>query len=120
MDRRWWQTAAVLTILPSLAAANPGIIQVTAIHSFSNTGSTRVILETTGKFEFKAQREYNPDRLYFDVLHSRPSIANHRYATHVIDDALVRRVRIAEKGPSTTRIVFDLTEPAYYKVTRLD
>jgi N-acetylmuramoyl-L-alanine amidase len=79
-----------------------------------------VILETTGPFEYHSSRASNPDRLFFDVLRSRPWIANRRYATHPVNDALVRRVRIAETAPGTTRIVFDLTGPAFYKVSRLD
>ncbi|MGD1069525.1 MAG: N-acetylmuramoyl-L-alanine amidase [Bryobacteraceae bacterium] len=112
--------AAVLTLLPAMAAAKPGIIQVTSVRAWSHPDSTRIIVETTGPFEYRADNASNPERLFFDVLHATPWIAHRRYATEVVNDALVVRVRIAETAPGTTRIVFDLTGPATYKVSRLE
>src|ERR1019366_6128310 len=85
-----------------------------------HSDSTRVILETTGPFEFRADRAENPDRLFFDILHARTSVNGRPYATRVVDDALVKRVRIAEPTATTARVVFELTGPVEYTVTRLD
>jgi N-acetylmuramoyl-L-alanine amidase len=120
MKQRFHWAAAVFSILPVIAAPNSGIIQVTGIRAFSHPGSTRVIVETTGPAEFHADRAHNPDRLYFDILRARPWINGHRAATREIGDALVRRVRVAETTPGTTRIVFDLVGEAQYTVSRLD
>ncbi len=120
MIHRWWQILVGITALPAIAAANSGIIRVTTIRSWSHPDSTRVVLETSGPFEYRSNRAYNPDRLFFDILHARPWIDRRRAATRIINDALVRRVRIAETVPGTTRIVFDLVGPAEYHVTRLD
>jgi N-acetylmuramoyl-L-alanine amidase len=119
MNRRL-QLAAAILILPSVAAPKSGIIQVTGIRSWSHADSTRVIVETTGPAEFRADRAYNPDRLFFDVLHSSPLLEGKRHAAKQINDALVQRVRIAETVPGTTRIVFDLTGPGTFTVTRLE
>jgi N-acetylmuramoyl-L-alanine amidase len=119
MNRRL-QLAAAILILPAVAAPKSGIIQVTGIRSWSHADSTRVIVETTGPAEFKADRAYNPDRLFFDVLHSSPLMEGKRHAAKQINDALVQRVRIAETVPGTTRIVFDLTGPGTFTVTRLE
>ncbi len=119
MNRRL-QLAAAILILPSVAAPKSGIIQVTGIRSWSHADSTRVIVETTGPAEFRADRAYNPDRLFFDVLHSSPLMEGKRHAAKQINDALVQRVRIAETVPGTTRIVFDLTGPGTFTVTRLE
>ncbi len=119
----WWRiswTAAIFLLPPALAAPNPGLIQVTGIRSWSHSDSTRVIIETTGSFEIRSDHADNPDRLFVDVLHSRPWISNRRFATREIGDKLVRRVRIAETSPGTTRIVFDLVSPADFKITKLD
>jgi N-acetylmuramoyl-L-alanine amidase len=113
-------TAAILALPPTLAAANSGLIQVTNVRSWSLSGSTRVIIQTTGPFEFRPNHATNPDRLFVDILHARPWIAKRRFATHEIGDQLVRRVRIAEPYPDTTRIVFDLANPSDFKITRLD
>jgi N-acetylmuramoyl-L-alanine amidase len=120
MFRRFQSVAAVLTLMPAMAAARPGIIQVTGVRAWSHADSTRVIVETTGPFEYRADNASNPERLFFDVLHATPWIANRRYATQIVNDSLVLRVRVAETAPGTTRIVFDLKGPASYKVSRLE
>src|SRR5665213_424160 len=117
---RFPRAAAFLLLLPGLASSRSGLIQVTAVRSWSHADSTRVIVETTGPFEYRSDRARNPDRLYLDILHSRPWIAHRRLATHQIGDRLVRRVRVAETSPGTTRIVFDLVSAADFKITRLD
>src|SRR5580700_646019 len=119
MQRLHW-AAAVFLLLPVIAAPNTGIIQVTDLRAFSHPGSTRVIVETTGPAEFHADRTHDPDRLYFDILRARPWINGHRVATRQIGDTRVRRVRVAETAPGTTRIVFDLVGETQYTVSRLD
>src|SRR5580658_4352855 len=99
MLRRMHGLAALLGLLPAFAATNSGIIQVTAVRSWSHTDSTRVIVETSGPFEFKSDTAHNPDRLFIDILHSRPWIDHKRIATHQVNDSLVSRVRIAETAP---------------------
>lgn len=120
MSRRLPSAASLLLLLPVFAAANAGLIQVTSVRSWSHPGSTRVILETSGPFEFRSDHAENPDRLFFDLLHARPWIGGRRYITHQVNDSLVHRVRIAEPIPGTTRVVFDLTGPATFKVSRLN
>ena len=112
--------ATVFGLLPAIAAPNTGLIQVTSVRSWSHPGNTRVIIQTTGPFEYHSDHAGSPERLFFDIPHSRPSIAQRRYATHTINDGLVARVRIAETTPGTTRIVFDLSQRAIAKVTKLD
>src|SRR4051794_18351967 len=112
-----WRIYPALTVfglLPAFAAPNSGLIQVTSIRSWSHSDSTRIIIQTSGPFEFRSDRANNPDRLFFDILHARPWIAQRRFASHEIGDKLVRRVRIAETAPGTTRIVFDLVNTADY------
>src|SRR5580693_1044753 len=113
-------TAAIFAIPPTLAAANSGLIQVTNVRSWSHSDSTRIIVETTGPVEFSSDRAYDPDRLFVDILHARPWIAKRRFAALPVGDKLVRRVRVAETSPGTTRIVFDLLGPSDFKITKLD
>lgn len=112
---------AILLIPPALAATKPDLIQVTGLRSWTRPDSTRVIVDVSGPFEFHSDRALNPDRLFVDVFHARPWIANRRSAIHeIIGDKLVERVRVAETSPGTTRIVFDLKSAADFKVTTLD
>jgi N-acetylmuramoyl-L-alanine amidase len=120
VTRRFWRTAAIFLSLSAIAAPTSGIIQVTGIHSWTHPEFTRVLFDTTGPFQVYSERAFNPDRIFFDLSHTRPLIDGRRYATHAVNDALIRRVRVAETGPGTTRIVFDLNAPATFKVIRLD
>jgi N-acetylmuramoyl-L-alanine amidase len=120
MNRRLWRTAAIFLSLPAFAAPNSGIIQVTGVHSWTHPDFTRVMFDTSGPFEVHSERAFNPDRIFFDVSHARPWIDGHRYATQAINDALIRRVRVAETVPGTTRIVFDLNVAASFRMIRLD
>jgi N-acetylmuramoyl-L-alanine amidase len=120
MLRRLQRAAVVFSILPCIAAGKSGISLVTGIRSWSHTDSTRVVIETTGPVQYKADRAVNPDRLFFDFLRAQPWLEHRRYGSKIINDRLVRRVRIAETSPGTTRIVFDLTGPGTFRVSRLE
>jgi N-acetylmuramoyl-L-alanine amidase len=113
------RAAAIFGLLPAIAAANSGLIQVTGVRSWTHGEVTRVIIEATGPFEYKADRAQNPERLFFDVLQARPWIGQKRAASIAVGGGIVQRVRVAETAPGTTRIVFDLTRPADFDVTKL-
>ncbi len=117
---RFSRAAVIFGLLPALAATKSDIIQVTGVRSWSHADFTRIIIETTGPFEYKADRAHDPERLFLDIPHARPWIARHRFATREVGDKLVRRVRIAESAPGTTRVVFDRNAHSEYKITRLD
>jgi N-acetylmuramoyl-L-alanine amidase len=120
MFRRCWRTATFFLTLPALAASGSGLIQVTGIHAWTHPGFTRVMFDTTGDFQAHSERAFNPDRIFFDLAHARPWIDGRRYATYPVNDSLIRRVRVAETTPGTTRIVFDLNVPAEFTMIRLD
>ena len=114
------RAAAILAILPWGAVAQTGLIQVTNVRYWSHAASTRVILETTGPFEFKVDRARDPERLFFDIPNARPWLSGRRLAVVNINDDLVKKVRVAETAPGTTRVVFDLSVAADFSVSRLD
>ncbi len=120
MMRRTHWAAAVFLILPVSAAPKSGIIQVTGVRSWSHPGSTRVVVETSAEADYRVDRAQNPDRLFFDISHARPWIDHRRIATREIHDSLVKRVRVAETTPGTTRVVFDLAGDAEYTISRLE
>lgn len=128
MFRRLQRTAVVLSILPCIAAAKSGISRVTGIRSWSHADSTRVIIETSGPVDYRVDRAVNPDRLFFDLMRAEPwfegrsdhgRLEHRRYASRIINDKLVRRLRIAETAPGTTRIVFDLTSAGLFNISKL-
>ncbi len=118
--RRMAWAAAIFGLAPLLAAPHSDLIQVTSVRSWSRPDSTRIIIQTTGAFEYHSDQAVNPDRLFVDILHSRPWIGQKRAALHEVGDRLVQRVRIAENAPGTTRVVFDLASPIDFTITTLD
>ena len=105
------QIAALAISVPMLFAQGDrgSLHAVTAVRNWSLAEITRVAIEVSGDFRFRADRLHNPERIYFDILDARPRIDSSRIWSRDINDRLVQRVRVAETTPGTTRIVFDLT-----------
>lgn len=120
MFRRWHRAAAVLLLLPGIAEPKSGLIQVTGVHFWSHPDFTRIMLDTTGPFEVRSERAFNPDRIFFDLHGAVPLIDGHHTANLLVDDKLVKRIRIAETAPGTTRLVLDLNSSSTFEVSRLD
>jgi N-acetylmuramoyl-L-alanine amidase len=83
------------------------------------SGATRVVIEVNGEFEFRAERAHNPERIFFDVKGSRPRIKGRRVYSEILDDRLVKKVRVAETQIGVTRVVLDLQTNADYSATQL-
>ncbi len=121
MKQRSHWLAAVFLLLPVSAASNSGIIQVTGRPClFPPPVPPASSSKPPARRNSTPTEAHDPDRLYFDILHARPLINGHRYATRQVGDTLVSRVRVAETTPGTTRIVFDLIGQVQYSVSRLD
>ena len=115
----------LIPLLALLAAGLPGRIrgeelrQVTAVRSWSLSEATRVVIEVSGEFEFRAERAHDPERIFFDVRNSRPRINGHRFYSANVDDKLVKKVRVAETQVGVTRVVLDLQGATEYSATQL-
>ena len=84
---------------------------VTAVRHWGQPEATRIAIEVTGNFVFRSDRLHGPERVYFDILNSIPHINSRRsYTESVVDDRLLKRVRVAETMPGVTRIVLDLAD----------
>jgi len=104
-----WMAAMALAV-PLLAAegAHGQQLSVTAVRHWSVGDVTRVAVEISGEFQFRTDRLNNPERVYFDILNSRPRFEGRRLYTEEVSDKLLKRVRVAETAPGITRIVLDL------------
>lgn len=80
---------------------------------------TRVAVEISGSFEFHTDRLHNPERVYFDILNSRPWIGDKRFYKETVADKLLLGIRIAETTPGTTRVVLDLAPNVEVSTSRL-
>jgi len=115
----------LIPLLALLAAAQPGrirgeeLLRVTAVRSWSLSEATRVVIEVSGEFEFRSERAHNPERIFFDVKNSRPHINGRRFYSAILDDKLVKKVRVAEPQTGVTRVVLDLQGASDYSATQL-
>src|SRR5207237_10557047 len=80
---------------------------------------TRIAVETHGEFRFRSDRLYNPDRLFFDLLATKPRMGVRGVHTTPVGDKLLKRIRIAETQPGMTRVVLDLESAVEFTASQL-
>ena len=103
--------AALAISIPILLAQSERVAtrSVTAVRNWPLGEVTRVAIEVSGDFEFRTDHLYNPERVYFDVLNSRPSFEGRRLFSKIVEgDKLLQKIRVAETNPGITRVVLDL------------
>src|SRR5262249_51417691 len=72
---------------------------------------TRIAIETNGEFRFRSDRLNSPERLFFDLLGTKPRMGVKGVQTTPVGDKLLKRIRVAETQPGMTRVVLDLESP---------
>ena len=100
--------AALLALVPLMAAQTERQRSVTAVRNWASAGTTRIAIEVSGTFSFRSDRLHNPERVYFDILNARPNFASRRLFSEALAGPLAQRIRVAETTPGVTRIVIDL------------
>jgi len=116
-------TAAVGLLAATTAAAGARATsspEVTAVRYWTLADTTRVAIEVTGEVHYRSDRAENPDRIFFDLAGTRPSIDGHRLFSAEVGDKRLKRIRVAETMPGITRVVLDLESPAEFTISRLD
>jgi N-acetylmuramoyl-L-alanine amidase len=81
---------------------------------------TRIAIETDGAFQVRSDRLESPDRLFFDLVGTQPSLGEKNLTVIPVSDHLVRQIRVAETQRNVTRIVLDMEGPAVATTSRLD
>src|ERR1017187_8629232 len=112
---------AVLSVLCWALGAHSGsapAASVTAVRHWSLGDVTRVAVEVTGDFHYRWDRLHNPERLYFDIVDARNALGT-RYHAEDVADPVVKRIRVAETNPGTTRVVIDLAGDVHVTTTQL-
>ncbi|HXA06629.1 MAG TPA: N-acetylmuramoyl-L-alanine amidase [Bryobacteraceae bacterium] len=121
MGRRFTRAIGFLVVtmaaVGARAASSP---EVTAVRYWTLSDTTRVAIEVTSEVHYRADRAQNPERIFFDLSGTRPSIDGHRLFSAEVGDKRLKRIRVAETVPGTTRVVLDLESPAEFTVSRLD
>jgi N-acetylmuramoyl-L-alanine amidase len=121
-----WRTGALLCVALGAACTTASAADVadphhvTAVRFWSLGGVTRIAIETDGDFQVKSDRLDNPDRLFFDLTGTRPTLSHKSITVIPVADHLVRQIRVAEPQHNVTRVVLDLATSAEPTVSRLD
>jgi N-acetylmuramoyl-L-alanine amidase len=92
---------------------------VNAVRNWALTDITRVAIEVSGDFQFRSDRLHDPERVYFDILNSRPLLDSKRFYSKELDDKLVKRIRVAETNPGVTRVVLELAASVEVSTSQL-
>src|SRR5580693_9102141 len=77
---------------------------VTAVRFWSLGEVTRIAVETDGDFTVRSDRLEDPDRIFFDLSGTKPSLGPQRLTVIPVADRFVRQIRVAEPQHNTTRV----------------
>ncbi|HYP09144.1 MAG TPA: N-acetylmuramoyl-L-alanine amidase [Bryobacteraceae bacterium] len=97
----------------------PSNTAVTAVRYWTLNEATRVVIETTGEFDFTSDRAYEPDRIFFDVKGAKLRLGSKGMHSVPVGDRLLKQIRIAEVQPGVTRVVFDLDAAVEFSASQL-
>lgn len=105
--------AAVCALVATHMAAQTAIDpHIEAVRFWSFGDVTRIAIQTQGPYQLTSDQVENPPRLYFDLNGLRPpASAHHGIETFQVGDHRLKKIRLAEVNPGTTRVVFDLEGP---------
>ncbi len=111
--------AMLLALL--LAPVAPAAEQLTRVQFWSMGTSTRISVEFSGEFKFKAGKIAGPDRVFFDLPNTSFSLEGKTKGLYLlpVNDKLVKQVRVANQAGLNTRLVVDLETDAEYTVAQV-
>ena len=112
--------AALATVAVFAAQTARGeLVQVKAVRHYSLKEATRVVIEVNSEFQYHTDRLHNPERVFFDILKSRPHVESRVMLNRDLDDKFLKRIRVAETLPGVTRVVLDLQGDAEVTTSQL-
>jgi hypothetical protein len=80
--------------------------------------STHIEIEMDGEAEYEGERIANPDRIFFDISAAKLS-TGFGNRTVVVENELLKRIRVAQNRPEVVRVVFDISAVGDYSVRKL-
>jgi len=98
-------------------AEETGVLpQVTGIRHWSSADSSTVVIDIQDQVQYEAHRLPNPERIYFD-LHDTKLAAEFSNKIIAVNDALLRRVRVAQPVAGVTRVVLETNSASDFSVS---
>jgi N-acetylmuramoyl-L-alanine amidase len=119
MTRAGAISLAMCAFAASAGVAAASELRITGIRHWSLGEVTRVAIETNGEFRYRSDRLVNPERIFFDLVGTRPATRSQKIRVSEIGDRLLKRIRMAETQPGITRIVLDLEPGVEYAASQL-
>jgi N-acetylmuramoyl-L-alanine amidase len=111
---------ALTVVASGLSGAQPQVSgALVAVRHWTLGDVTRVVIETTGEFEFTRDRVPDPDRLFFDLPGIKVKLQKRGMSTFPVKDPRLKQIRVAETLPGTARVVFDLEAGVTYTASML-
>jgi N-acetylmuramoyl-L-alanine amidase len=92
--------------------------QLNEIRRFSQSGYTRMVLSLSKRTAYRAVRLHNPERVFIDILGSKPSPSLNKVTKY--KSGMVRSSRLGVNSGNVTRVVFDLATDARHSVIALN
>jgi N-acetylmuramoyl-L-alanine amidase len=105
------------SLLWSKGAAAESAVQ--GIRFWSLDSATRIVIETTGEFDYKADRAIDPDRLFFDISGARVKFQKRGMTAIPVNDRLVKQIRVGLYQRDVVRVVLDLEDHVEHTASRL-
>ncbi len=93
-------------------------VQVRNIRYWNTKDYTRVVVDLDEKVRFQDARLSNPDRIFFDLFNSElsPVLSG---KTFIMEEGLLKRLRVAENRSGVTRVVLEVKNAQDYSVFTL-
>ena len=99
-------------------ATSDGISLLRSVRHWSTGDYTRVAIDLDVQTQYKRYMLTNPARLYFDIHGSKLS-ADLGSKPYVVEDDLLKQIRLSQNQPDVVRVVLDLTGVQDYSVFEL-
>ena len=91
---------------------------VTSIRHWSTPEYTRIAIGLEKDVKFEAQRIENPERIFFDLLDTNLT-SSLLGKTFDVDEALLKKIRVAQFQPGKSRIVLEVADGSDYSTSML-
>src|SRR5207247_857989 len=92
IPRRLISTLLLASSATICSAQHSSQLEVTGVRFWTLSDVTRIAVETNGEFRFRSDRLYNPDRLFFDLLATKPRMGVKGVHTTAVGDKLLKRI----------------------------
>jgi len=110
MDKRFFSVFMFLTLLIlsiSFSSQEDSRVEIYDLRHFTHPTFTRIVVDIGHLREYSFNRLPSPDRIYVDVYQTKLNPILHN-KTYLVQNEYINQIRIAQKTPTTVRVVVDL------------